>query len=144
MQIIQSAVGVAQTAHRVPGYGADREVAPRQIILHAADKAHRIRVAAVRIAAVRAEGCNLERAAVGQQGQRAVLEAGLEHALPCENGFHLFRARCGAQVPVVRRGAAQTVAHAAADRPSFKPGALQLFDRTRGVRGQPDQCPFLF
>ena len=115
---------VAQTAFRVPRHRTDCKIPACQIFTDVGDKAHAVRMPPVRVAALRAVGGNLERAAVREYGQRAVPESGREHTRVREHGLHLSRRRGRTQVPVVRRDTAQTVAHAAADRPRLKSGTL--------------------
>ena len=115
---------VAQTAFRVPRHRTDREIPAGQILTDVGDKAHAVRMPPVRVAALRAVGGNLERAAVREYGQRAVPESSREHTRVRERSLHLSRRRGRTQVPVVRFDSAQTVAHAAADRPRLKSGTL--------------------
>ena len=115
---------VAQTAFRVPRHRTDREIPAGQILTDVGDKAHAVRMPSVRVAALRAVGGNLERAAVREYGQRAVPESGGEHTRVREHSLHLRRRGGRTQVPVVRFDSAQAVAHAAADRPRLKSGTL--------------------
>ena len=78
----------------------------------------------VRVAVFGAVGRNLQRTVVREHGQRAVLESGREHTRVREHGLHLSRRGGCTQIPVVRQGTAQAVAHAAADRPRLKSGVL--------------------
>ena len=115
---------VAQTAFRVPRHRTDCKIPACQILTDVGDKAHAVRMPSVRVAALRAVGGNLERAAVREYGQRAVPESGREHTRVREHSLHLSRRRGRTQVPVVRFDSAQTVAHAAANRPRLKSGTL--------------------
>ena len=108
----------------MPRHRTDREIPAAQILADVGDKAHAVRMPPVRVAALRAVGGNLERAAVREYGQRAVPESGREHPLIRERSLHLSRRRGRTQVPVVRFDSAQAVAHAAADRPRLKSGTL--------------------
>ena len=115
---------VAQTAFRVPRHRTDCKIPACQILTDVGDKAHAVRMPSVRVAALRAVGGNLERAAVREYGQRAVPESGGEHTRVREHGLHLRRRGGRTQIPVVRFDSAQAVAHAAADRPRLKSGTL--------------------
>ena len=69
-------------------------------------------------------------------------DAGLEHPFPGEDRADRLWAGGGRQIPVMGRQAAQTVPHAAADRPRRVPGGLQPVDRGADGGGQGDQCFF--
>ena len=128
----------------MPRHRADGEIPPREVGGHIGHKTHPVRVPSVRIADVRAKRGDFERAVVGQNGQRAVLQAGFEHALSCEYRLHFGGLGGGAQIPVMRLCAAQTVAHAAADYPRFISRRLKLGNGARSVRRKGDHEPFLF
>ena len=79
----------------MPRHRADREIPPRKVGGYIRHKAHPVRMAAVRVAAVRTESRDLQRAVRGQQRQRAVLEPGFEHPLTRKHCLHLLRLRGG-------------------------------------------------
>ncbi len=144
LQIVQPAERVAQPAVGVPRHRADREIPPGKVGHHVGDKPHAVRVSPIGVAAVHTERGNLKRAVVGQQRQRAVFQPGFEHPSVREHRLHLLRRSRRAQIPVVRLGAAQAVAHAAADRPRLISRVLQPRDGARGMGGQVDHLSSSF
>ena len=75
---------------------------------------HLVRVAAICVGAFCTEGGDLVKGTALLHRYRAVLQAGGDAPLRAEQLHHLLRQSTGAQVPVVRCKAQQTVPHAAA------------------------------
>ena len=143
-QVVPPAERVAQPALRVPCHCSYREIAPRQISAHLRHEQHGVWMPPVRITGIRAEGRDFQRTFFRQQGQRAMLQAGFQHARARKHRPHLLRPRGGTQIPIMRRSTSQAVAHTAADRPGFKPRRLQAHDRGGNMLRQAHQCPPFF
>ena len=73
-----------------------------------------------------AVGCDLDGAAVRQDGDGAVGQTGRDRAW--EEGKHLLRQGGGRDIPVVDGAAEQRVAHASADIPRLKARSLQRIE----------------
>ena len=119
-QILLPVKGVHQPGLRIPCHGVDGEIAPGKVVHHIRDKRHAVRVAMVSVSAIDAEGRHFIGNTVVQDGQRAVLQAGFNHAAVRKNSLHLLRARAGANIPVMREQPKQTVTYASADNVGVK------------------------
>ena len=114
LQVFLPAKGVYQTLGLIIGHGVDGKIPPGKILPHVRYELHFVRVTAIGIAALGAEGGSLVQLPAIFDGDRAVLQAGGD-ALRCPEQFHhLLRQGAGAQVPVVGGAPQKTVPHAAA------------------------------
>ena len=125
LQILAAVEQIHQPALRRIGHGVDGKIPPGKVCGQAFGKAHAVRVAAVAVGCLYAERCHLIGLPALQHGYRPVLQAGCPHALARKQGHHLLRQGAGADVPIVRRGPAQRIAHAAAHHIGLVPAALQ-------------------
>ena len=114
MQVGLPAKGVHKALFFIVGHGVDGKIPPGQILPHIRHKVHLVRVAAIRVGAFCTEGGDLVKGTALLHRYRAVLQAGGDAPLRAEQLHHLLRQSTGAQVPVVRCKAQQTVPHAAA------------------------------
>ena len=117
-QVLPPAEEVHYPPVPVQGHGVDGEVPAAQVLLQGGVEGHGVRVAAVSVALLPAEGGHLHRHGAGEDGNRAVLEPCGDG--PAKEGHHLLRQRRGGHVPVPRRPAQQQVPHT----PSHREGLL--------------------
>ena len=114
MQVGLPAKGVHKALFFIVGHGVDGKIPPGQVLPHIRHKMHLVRVAAICVGAFCTEGGDLVKGTALLHRYRAVLQAGGDAPLRAEQLHHLLRQSTGAQVPVVRCKAQQTVPHAAA------------------------------
>ena len=114
LQVILPAEGIDEAFFFVIGHGIDGKIPPGKILPHIRHKVHFIRVAAVGVCALRAEGSDLVQAAALLHRDRTVLQTGGNAAFLTKQVHHLLRQGAGAQVPVVGAKPQQTVPHTAA------------------------------
>ena len=138
LQVPLPAEQVDQTGFGGPGHGVDGEIPPRQVFPQAGDKMYLVGMAAVGVGAVLAEGGDLPAVTFQHHRHRTVLLAFQQQAVPRKQGFHLFGAGTGTDVPVVRCAAQQAVPHAAAHNVGVMPGLLQLVQQQTGRFRRPD------
>ena len=106
--------GSTRPSFFIVGHGVDGKIPPGQVLPHIRHKVHLVRVAAICVGAFCTEGGDLVKGTALLHRYRAVLQAGGDAPLRAEQLHHLLRQSTGAQVPVVRCKAQQTVPHAAA------------------------------
>ena len=123
-QIGLSAEQVHQTAG-LPGHGVDSEVPAGQVLGQIVGKLHPVRVAVVGVGPLPAKGGHLYREAVGQNGNSAVFQAGLQTLQSGTGGLNLRREGRGSGVIVVGRKTQQAVPDAASYQYSAVAGSLQ-------------------
>ena len=114
-QIVPAAEEVDHPPLRVRRHRVDGKIPAQQITAQFRQEGHRIRVAAVGIAGLRAEGRDLIALPAAQHRDRAEALACQNHTLGRKAGRSFLRLGARANIPVLRRFAAQTVADAAAD-----------------------------
>ena len=114
LQVGLPAKGVHKALFFIVGHGVDGKIPPGQVLPHIRHKVHLVRVAAICVGAFCTEGGDLVKGTALLHRYRAVLQAGGDAPLRAEQLHHLLRQSTGAQVPVVRCKAQQTVPHAAA------------------------------
>ena len=119
---------VDHPSFRIRSHRVDGKVAAHQIRVQLRQKNHRVGVAAVRIAPLRAEGRDFIGLSVPKKRNRPEALSGQNYPFVRKTGRSLLRLCAGTQVPVLRRLSAQAVAHTAADGVCLKAG-----------RGQPHQ-----
>ena len=111
LEVGAAAEGVGDMPRGVHGHGVHGEVPPREVGLQRTAEGDAVGPAVVGVGALGAEGGDLDLAAGGEDGDRAVLYA-RGHAAR-EEGEHLLRHGGGGGVPVRGAAAKQAVAHAA-------------------------------
>ena len=114
LQISLPAKGVYQPLGFIIRHGVDGKIPPGKVLPHVRYELHRVRVTAIGIAALGAEGGGLVQLPAVFDGDRTVLQAGGDALLCPEQLHHLLRQGTGAQVPVVGGASQKTVPHAAA------------------------------
>ena len=134
LQIILPAEGVDEPLFFVVGHGVDGEIPPGKVLPHVRHKVHLVRVAAVSVAALGAEGGDLVKGTALLHGHGAVLQAGGDTPFFAELRYHLLRQGAGAQVPVVGHKAQQAVPHAAAHRVGRIARCVQRIQQRRCAR----------
>ena len=110
-EVVPPAEGVRYLPGCVHGHGVHGEIAPREVGFQRTAEGDAVGTAVVGVGALGAEGGDLDLAAGGEDGDRAVLYA-RGHAAR-EEGEHLLRHGGGGGVPVRGAAAKQAVAHAA-------------------------------
>ena len=123
----------------MPGQGVHGEVAPGEVVLHAARATDLLGVAAVGVETVHAIGGDLNALTRAHGGDAPELDAGLHHrdAGLCKRRFVLPPGARAAHVHVVARSRAERVAHPAAHEPRLVPGHLEGIEHGEAVgRGQ--------
>jgi len=115
-KVVLPAERVDEPFFGVIGHGVDGEIPPGQVFFYVRHKGDVVRVAAVRIRPLGAEGRDLVQFSAVFDGHGAVLQARRDAVRFPEQLQHLFGGCAGAEVPVVRGLAKQTVPHAAAHR----------------------------
>ena len=133
LQIFLPAKGVYQTLGFIISHGVDGKIPPGKILPHVRYELHFVRVTAIGIAALGAEGSGLVQLPAVFDGDRAVLQPGGDALLCPEQFHHLLRQGTGAQIPVVGGAPQKTVPHAAAY------GIGRVARRVQGV--QQGSCP---
>ena len=113
-QIHLPAVPVDHHAVLIQGHGVDGEVPPGQILRQGGVEVHRVRVAAVGIARLPAEGGHLHRPVLRPHRDRAVAQAGGDRV--GKELHHPLRPGVGAHIEIPRRPAQQQIPHAAPHR----------------------------
>ena len=125
-QILLAVEQIHQAPLGMPGHGVDGEIPAGKVVLQAAGKGHGIRVAAVGIGPVAAEGGDFNGVVPGgHPGDGAVGRAGLHQALPGKAGLCLLGQGAGGDVPVRGRLAQQGIPHAAPHAPGPEAPGLQ-------------------
>ena len=114
LQVFLPAKWVYQTLGLIIRHGVDGKIPPGKILPHVRYELHCVRVTAIGIAALGAEGGSFVQLPAVFDGDRAVLQAGGDALLCPEQLHHLLRQGAGAQVPVVGGASQKTVPHAAA------------------------------
>ncbi len=114
LQIFLPAKGVYQTLGFIISHSVDGKIPPGKILPHVRDELHCVRVTAIGIAALGAEGSGLVQLPAVFDGDCTMLQAGGDALLCPEQLHHLLRQGAGAQVPVVGGASQKTVPHAAA------------------------------
>ena len=138
LQVLLPPKGVDKPLGIVVGHGIDGKVPPGQVLPHIRHKVYLVRVAAVGIGPLGAEGSGLVQLAAVLDGHGAVLQPGGD-ALPLpEQCQHLLRPGTGAKVPVLRGAPQQTVPHAAAHRVGRISGPVQPGQQSRRTGVQSD------
>ena len=134
LQVGLPAEGVDEPLFFVVGHGVDGEIPPGKVFQHVRHKVYFVRVAAVAVAALGAEGGDLVKGTVLLHGHGAVLQAGRDALLRPEQSDHLLGQGAGAQVPVVGHKAQQAVPHAAAHRVGRIARTVQSIQQRRCAR----------
>ena len=114
LQVFLPAKGVYQPLGCIIRHSVDGKIPPGKILPHVRYEPHFVRVTAIGIAALGAEGGSFVQLPTVFDGDRAVLQTGGD-ALLCPEQFHyLLRQGAGAQVPVVGGASQKAIPHAAA------------------------------
>ena len=127
------AKGVYQPLGRIIRHGVDGKIPPGKILPHVRYELHFVRVTAIGIATLGAEGSGLVQLPAVFDDDRAVLQTGGDALLCPEQFHHLLRQGTGAQVPVVGGASQKAVPHTAAH------GIGCIARRVQGV--QQGSCP---
>ena len=114
LQIGLTAKGVNETLFFIVGHGVDGKIPPGQVLPHIRHKMHLIRVAAIGVGSLGAEGGDLVQPAALLYGHGAVLQAGGNAFFFAEQLHSLLRQGAGAKIPVMGGKTQQAVPHAAA------------------------------
>ena len=133
MQVTAAAVQVDQSLAGGISHGVDGKIPPGKILPHVRDELHCVRVTAIGIAALSAEGGSFVQPPAVFDGDCTVLQPGGDALLCPEQLHHLLRQGAGAQVPVVGGAPQKTIPHAAAH------GVGCVARRVQGV--QQGSCP---
>ena len=115
-KVVLPAERVDEPFFGVIGHGVDGKIPPGQVFFYVRHKGDMVRVAAVGIRPLGAEGRDLVQFSAVFDGHGAVLQSRRDAVRFPEQFQHLFGGRAGAEVPVVRGLAKQTVPHTAAHR----------------------------
>ena len=137
-QVVLPAEEVRHGARCVGRHGVDRKIAARQIRCQLAQKVDPVRMAAIGIAGLGAERCDLVGHAPAHDRDRAVARARQDGAVRGKAGLRLLRRGARADIPVLRRAAEQAVAHAATDRIGRKTRRVQLPEQCLNLRRDRD------
>ena len=134
-QILPPAERVRKSPLWRVGHGVDGKVPAGKVALDIRHEFHPVRVAVVPVAAFRAEGGDLHRAVLRDDGDGAVL-------LPCqhqpvipENRFRLLRQGAGAQVVVVGSQPQTGIPNTAPHSVGGKAGIFQQIDAVLNIFG---------
>ena len=136
-QVLPPPKGVAVPGALRPGNGVHRKVPAGKVLPDIPHKGHPVRMAAVGIAAVSAEGGDFHHSPGGDYADGAVLFPGGDKAPVREHRLRLLRFRVGAQVVVVGGKPQQAVTDTAPHRPGLKAGQTEgrhtLVNITRNI-----------
>ena len=124
-QILPPAEGVGKPPCGGIGHGIDGKIPPGQILLHIPHEAHPVRMPAVPVIPLGAEGGDLHHARVGADAHGAVLLPCQHQSLPGKHLFHLLRQGGGAKVKVRRGQSQQGIPDAAPYHIGGKPMVFQ-------------------
>ena len=133
-QIRLPAEGVLQARRRIERHRVDRKIPPGQVFCQRGREGHGVGVAVVCVARFGAEGRDLQRQTVQQDGDSAVLEARFDDPRPGKDRLHLLRQGGGRDVPIAGNTTKQAVTDAAADHVSREARRLQTNDCLAGRR----------
>ena len=114
LQIGLTAKGIHKALFCIVGHGVNSKIPPGQVLPHIRYKMHLVRVAAIGISPLGAEGGDLVQPAALLYGHGAVLQAGGDAFFFAEQLHSLLRQGAGAKIPVMGGKAQQAVPHAAA------------------------------
>ena len=101
LQVFLPAKGVYQPLGFIIRHGVDGKIPPGKILPHVRYELHFVRVTAIGIAALGAEGSGLVQLPAVFDGDRSMLQPGGDALLCPKQLHHLLRQGAGAQIPVV-------------------------------------------
>ena len=140
LQVLLPSKGVDEPLGIVVGHGIDGKVPPGQVLPHIRHKVYLVRVAAVGIGPLGAEGrCLIEPAALLHR-HGAVLQAGGDTLFLPEQRHHLLRAGAGAEVPIVGGQPQQAVPDTAAHSVGRMARPMERIQQQGCARVKFDRC----
>ena len=139
-KVVLSAKGVDEPFLGAVCHGVDGEIPPGKILPHIRHKADGIRVAAIGVSPLGAEGrCLIEPAALLHR-HGAVLQAGGDALFLPEQRHHLLRAGAGAEVPIVGGQPQQAVPDTAAHSVGRMARPMERIQQQGCTRVKFDRC----